>query len=99
MDEYAEYIYKRRPDYRTVEPGDLTKQLEFRKRMKCKPFKWFMETIAFDQPEHYPPIEPEDYAKGYIKNVKHSDFCVDDNTRYHKPGERYVWILLWFLMS
>ena len=66
MDEYAEYIYKHRPHYRKLDPGDLTKQKEIREKLQCKPFKWFMENIAFDLVKVYPPIEPPDFANGTV---------------------------------
>lgn len=66
MDEYAEYIYLRKPHYRDLDPGDLTKQKGIREKLQCKPFKWFMEKIAFDLPRKYPPIEPEDFASGEV---------------------------------
>lgn len=77
MDEYAEYIYKRRPTYRGIDPGDISKQVAIREKLKCKPFKWFMETVAFDLPKKYPPIEPPDFADGYIKSVNEPKLCVD----------------------
>ena len=75
MDEYAEHIYKRRPNYKSIDPGDISKQVALRKRLQCKPFKWFMENVAFDQPKHYPAVEPEDFASGLIRNVAHTDLC------------------------
>lgn len=66
MDDYAEYLYKRKPHYRTIDPGDLTKQREIRRKLKCKPFKWFIEKIAFDLVQKYPPIEPPDYGDGKV---------------------------------
>lgn len=66
MDEYAEYIYMRRPHYRNIDPGDLTKQKEIREKLQCKPFKWFMKDIAFDLPLKYPPIEPSDFGIGEV---------------------------------
>lgn len=75
MDEYAEYIYKRKPNYKSIDPGDVSKQKALRERLKCKSFKWFMENVAFDQPKQYPPIEPEDYAHGFIQNVQYSNLC------------------------
>lgn len=73
MDEYAEYLYKRRPHYKDIDPGDLTKQKAIREKLKCKPFKWFMETVAFDLPLKYPPVEPGDFGIG---EVCLTHFCV-----------------------
>lgn len=86
MDEYKEYLYMRRPHYRHLDPGDLTKQKALREKLYCKPFKWFMDTVAFDQPKKYPPIEPPDYAKGEIRNVA-SDLCID--TRFRGQNQRF----------
>ncbi|GJQ83951.1 hypothetical protein Trydic_g8689 [Trypoxylus dichotomus] len=77
MDEYAEFIYKRRPQYRDLDPGDLSVGREIRERLKCKTFKWFIETIAFDLPLKYPPIEPDDFAFGEVRNLAAPELCVD----------------------
>lgn len=69
MDEYAEYIYLRRPHYRNIDPGDLTEQKALRQKLQCKPFKWFMESIAFDLPLKYPPIEPGDFGVGEVRGL------------------------------
>lgn len=66
MDEYAEYLYKRRPSYRNIDPGNLTEQKAIRKRLNCKPFKWFMKEVAFDLTKVYPPVEPPDFASGKV---------------------------------
>lgn len=66
MDEYKEYLYLRRSHYRDIDPGDLSQQKALRDKLKCKPFKWFMEEIAFDQPKKYPPIEPPSFASGEV---------------------------------
>lgn len=70
MDEYKEYLYLRRPQYRNLEVGDLSAQYEIRERLQCKPFKWFMKNIAFDLPKKYPPIEPPDFASGEVRFVE-----------------------------
>lgn len=78
MDEYKKYLYDRDPDrYESINPGDLTKQKEIRKRLKCKSFKWFMENIAFDLPKKYPPVEPPDYAHGTIRLELYPNLCLD----------------------
>ncbi|XP_044011131.1 N-acetylgalactosaminyltransferase 6 [Aphidius gifuensis] len=77
MDEYAEFIYRRRPHLRTLNPGDLTEQKALRNKLKCKSFKWFMDNIAFDLVEVYPPVEPDDFAYGEIRNIGAPDLCLD----------------------
>lgn len=66
MDEYAEYLYKRRPHYRNIDPGDLTEQKAIRERLQCKSFRWFMEEVAFDLIKKYPPVEPPDFGYGEV---------------------------------
>ncbi|XP_034462910.1 polypeptide N-acetylgalactosaminyltransferase 10-like [Hippoglossus hippoglossus] len=76
MDEYAEYVYQRRPEYRHLSAGDMTAQKELRNRLNCKSFKWFMSEVAWDLPKHYPPVEPPAAAWGEIRNMG-SDMCME----------------------
>ncbi|KAK4322014.1 hypothetical protein Pmani_007216 [Petrolisthes manimaculis] len=87
MDEYAEYLYKRRPSYNNINPGDLSEQKAIRERLKCKSFKWFMTEVAFDLTKVYPPIEPPDFASGKVASEASSSLCVD--TRYKRHGDRF----------
>lgn len=78
MDEYKEYLYQRDPEkYANIDAGDLTKQKAIRDKLQCKPFKWFMEEIAFDLPKKYPPVEPPDFAWGTIRSISHPNLCAD----------------------
>ncbi|XP_054721905.1 putative polypeptide N-acetylgalactosaminyltransferase 10 [Uloborus diversus] len=80
MDEYKEYLYLRRPHYRNMDAGHLSKQKRLRRKLGCKSFKWYMENVAFDQPVKFPPVEPADIAKGQIRNeVK--NVCLDTGFR------------------
>ncbi|XP_075234604.1 N-acetylgalactosaminyltransferase 6-like isoform X2 [Lycorma delicatula] len=88
MDEYAEYIYMRRPHYRTIDPGNLTEQKAIRRKLNCKSFKWFMTNVAFDLVKTYPPIEPPDFASGSISNAVAPELCIDAQSR--SPDERIV---------
>lgn len=81
MDEYAEYIYRRRPHLRSLDPGNLKSQRDLRAKLHCKPFKWFMENIAFDLVDVYPPIEPDDFASGEIRNMGVPELCLDSKKR------------------
>jgi polypeptide N-acetylgalactosaminyltransferase len=69
MDEYKEYLYQRRPHYRTIDPGNLTAQLAVRTNLNCKPFSWFMKEVAFDLPKKYPPVEPPVTAEGEVSSL------------------------------
>ncbi|XP_032014341.1 polypeptide N-acetylgalactosaminyltransferase 10 isoform X2 [Hylobates moloch] len=76
MDEYAEYIYQRRPEYRHLSAGDVAVQKKLRSSLNCKSFKWFMTKIAWDLPKFYPPVEPPAAAWGEIRNVG-TGLCAD----------------------
>lgn len=81
MDEYAEYIYRRRPHLRSMNPGNITEQKALRARLHCKSFNWFIQNIAFDLIEVYPPIEPDDFASGEIRNIGVPELCLDSKKR------------------
>lgn len=66
MDEYAEHIYQRRPEYRHLSAGDVAAQKKLRSALNCKSFKWFMTKIAWDLPKFYPPVEPPAAAWGEV---------------------------------
>jgi len=86
MDEYAEFVYKKRPHYRDMDPGDISEQIALRKKLQCKPFKWFMQNVAFDLTKHYPPVEPKDFLSGEIRSMENTQLCVD--SKFKGANER-----------
>ncbi len=67
--------------YRNTNPRDIKKQVELRQKLQCKSFKWyvlisffinlikrnrFMENVAFDLPQYYPPIPLSPFAQGEV---------------------------------
>jgi len=86
MDEYAEYIYKKRPHYRDMDPGNISQQVALRDKLQCKPFSWFMKEVAFDLPRHYPPVEPPDFVSGEIRSSAIKELCVD--SKFKGANER-----------
>ncbi|CAF3237728.1 unnamed protein product [Rotaria socialis] len=76
MDEYAEYYYRREPAIRILKFGDISERKKIREKLQCKSFKWFMETIAYDVLEKYPPPS-SNVGWGECKNVQHS-VCLND---------------------
>ncbi|CAH8605420.1 unnamed protein product [Heterobilharzia americana] len=66
MDEYKEYIYKRRPNYRQLDAGDLSEQYKLREKLK-----------SFDLVKKYPLIEPIPMAVGEIRSIADPSLCLD----------------------
>lgn len=81
MGEYAEALYRKNPRLRDVDPGDVSKEIEVRDSLKCKSFKWFLEEVAPDLLEMYPPVEPPDYANGTIRSVAAPALCLDNGSK------------------
>lgn len=61
---------------RFYKTGDLSKQHRLRANLKCKSFRWFMETIAFDIKDHYSHKYPETLGEGEISIQDHG-VCMD----------------------
>lgn len=66
MDEYIEALYKKKPEMRRVDAGDVSGEIAIRQKLQCKPFKWFLENVAPDLVEIYPPFELPDFANGTV---------------------------------
>uniref|UniRef100_A0A182W887 Ricin B lectin domain-containing protein n=1 Tax=Anopheles minimus TaxID=112268 RepID=A0A182W887_9DIPT len=78
MDEYKRYVYARDPNRYAIDAGDLSKMKQLRKKLNCKPFRWFMKEVAPDLVDHYPPVEPEDFASGAVQNEANVNLCMEE---------------------
>ncbi|CAF0754632.1 unnamed protein product [Rotaria sordida] len=76
MDEFTEYYYIREPAIRKLDIGDISERKQLRNKLQCKPFKWFMENIAYDVLQKFPP-PPKNIVWGECKNAQHS-VCLND---------------------
>ena len=69
MDEYKYNFYDRNPErYNSLDPGDLSYMLGIKKKLNCKPFKYFLEEVAPDMLDRYPPVEPPTFAYGGVSS-------------------------------
>uniref|UniRef100_A0A914WY15 Polypeptide N-acetylgalactosaminyltransferase n=1 Tax=Plectus sambesii TaxID=2011161 RepID=A0A914WY15_9BILA len=97
MDDYKIFFYKMTPAARNVEVGDVTGRRALRQSLKCKSFKWYLETI-------YPeaPVPVTYLSVGSIANPN-SRMCIDtmgraagENpgvTACHSMGGNQAWSL------
>ncbi|XP_067934331.1 polypeptide N-acetylgalactosaminyltransferase 13-like [Watersipora subatra] len=79
MDEYKDFFYKTNPGVKDTDPGNMDDRHKLRKKLECKSFKWYLETIY---PESNLPINY--VALGQIKNPS-SGLCLDTGGK--KAGE------------
>lgn len=67
MDEYKQYVYDRDPDHWfKIDAGDMSYMLGVKKKLNCKPFKYFLEEVAPDMLDRYPFSEPPSFAFGGV---------------------------------
>ena len=71
-DKYKEFFYTREPTARFLDMGNITQQLEMKKRLNCKSFAWFMEEVAYDVLDKYPEL-PANLHWGEVSTRLH--FC------------------------
>ncbi|XP_069675879.1 polypeptide N-acetylgalactosaminyltransferase 1-like isoform X2 [Periplaneta americana] len=81
MDEYKSLFYLNRPDLKGRDIGDLTERKALRKRLKCKPFKWYLENVY---PKMFIPTENVE-TFGQVRN-EHK--CLD-NLQKGSNDEQY----------
>ncbi|CAL1287961.1 unnamed protein product [Larinioides sclopetarius] len=82
MDDYKKYFYYQRPDLLDTSYGDITERLELKKKLKCKSFQWYLDTIY---PEKF-IFDKGVLAYGNLKNPM-TMLCLDTLNRDEDKSE------------
>ncbi|CAI9729779.1 Hypothetical predicted protein [Octopus vulgaris] len=84
--EHKQYFYARQPSMEEYPILNISKQLEFKKEHECKSFKWFLENVANEVLDYYPPPPPNKYwGQVMLENTK---TC--SNWEASSAGERNI---------
>ncbi|TDH07001.1 hypothetical protein EPR50_G00118810 [Perca flavescens] len=71
LDEYKDLFYghgyHHLLDKKTIDIGNLTEQIELRKRLKCKSFKWYLDNVYPDMNPHLVKAEGLVFNRGVRK--------------------------------
>uniref|UniRef100_A0A674MNL3 Polypeptide N-acetylgalactosaminyltransferase n=1 Tax=Takifugu rubripes TaxID=31033 RepID=A0A674MNL3_TAKRU len=70
MDEYKNFYYAAVPSARNVPYGNIQSRLELKKRVGCKPFKWYLENV-------YPELRVPDHQDIAFGALQQGGNCLD----------------------
>nr|KAF6469447.1 polypeptide N-acetylgalactosaminyltransferase 11 [Molossus molossus] len=59
LDEYKEQYFSLRPDLRTRSYGNISERVELRKKLGCKSFKWYLDSIYPEMQISGPNAKPQ----------------------------------------
>ncbi|XP_011156247.1 N-acetylgalactosaminyltransferase 7 [Solenopsis invicta] len=80
-EKHKEFFYTREPLARLLDHGDISEQLAFKERKKCKSFQWYIDNVAYDVLDKFPELPPNIHW-GELRNVA-TGSCLD--TMGHAP--------------
>ncbi|KAH0519860.1 Polypeptide N-acetylgalactosaminyltransferase 2 [Microtus ochrogaster] len=70
MDEYKNFYYAAVPSARNVPYGNIQSRLELRKKLGCKPFKWYLDNV-------YPELRVPDHQDIAFGALQQGTNCLD----------------------
>lgn len=78
LDEHKKILYENNHEtFDDVNPGDLTKAKELRKRLNCRPFEYFLEKVMPDLEERYPWYDRPTFGSGAVQNIAARSMCLE----------------------
>jgi polypeptide N-acetylgalactosaminyltransferase len=83
FDEYKFMFYKDHPERTEIDAGDLTEVIELRKKLNCKSFKYYLETVAPQILERNPIEKRPDFASGAIQSKANQTLCISNAENYN----------------
>lgn len=75
--EYQKYFFMHRQDLKNRDPGDLSSRLALKEKLKCKPFRWYLENVFKTKKFIY---DRNAIGWGWVRNKK-SNLCLDTLNR------------------
>lgn len=78
MDDYKNYYYAAVPVAKNVPIGDIQERVQLREKLKCKPFKWYLENV-------YPELQVPNKVMSTHGIIHQNAMCMD--TLGHRIGE------------
>ncbi|XP_074640543.1 polypeptide N-acetylgalactosaminyltransferase 2-like isoform X3 [Tubulanus polymorphus] len=70
MDDYRQFYYMAVPSARHVPYGNIRNRVELRERLKCRPFKWYLENV-------YPELKVPDQQDVAFGSIRQGGQCMD----------------------
>ncbi|KAH8339088.1 hypothetical protein KR074_003887 [Drosophila pseudoananassae] len=85
LDDYKDKLFEQMPHLTVIKVGSLTEARALKKRLQCKPFKWFLDHLAKDFLNLYPVEETSDFAFGVLQSLASPKLCL--NRTEDNPGK------------
>ncbi|KAJ8309346.1 hypothetical protein KUTeg_014220 [Tegillarca granosa] len=70
MDDYKEFYYAAVPSAKMVSFGDISERMELRKKLNCKPFKWYLQNV-------YPELKVPGRQDIAFGSIQQDTNCMD----------------------
>ncbi|XP_037077934.1 polypeptide N-acetylgalactosaminyltransferase 1-like [Pollicipes pollicipes] len=73
MDEYSRYFHLHYRHTHPPEAGDVTSRLELRRRLGCRSFRWYLDTVYPNKMR----LDEDVLASGQLRSRDRAELCVD----------------------